>query len=563
MVVTDFNSGADMPAPGRPRRRLTLLTAGIAGAAVLLLGGAAAFAMAALLHKPASLERMVPASVDTYAVIYVDPSVGQKLNLYQVATKFPGIKSQADIEAKIDDSLKQALPGAGISYTKDVKPWLGSEVAVGVKDATSPPTLVLADSRDDTKALAFVAKVRAAQLSSGYTWTTTTYQGVDLNVGKSSVDGRPDAVYGLTGHTLLIGSTLQLVEDAIDAGNGAKPRLIDTDGYKLVASHMAGDRLFFAYADGSRLGSFARGAISRSALPVAAPSSLGGLDAVRGVGFDVVARADGIQADVDMETDASKLDPATKAMLAAGAGQLKSLGWVPSNSFGVFALQPLKQTVQALIAAGQSGSPDLAATLAGTGLTGPDGIAGHLGQDLAFEVGPGPLAPGGALLIATDSETVMKGFFDRALVQGLALAGGSGSAPAPTTYDYKGVTVTYAPLSGVGPAGLELAYAVTGGYGIVATSRDEIQAVIDAHLTGASITGSSRFNAAAPGAAGARGLVYVDVESAVRTLRGLVPADPASGLGGALDGLAPVKALVVTSTADPDRSTERFVVLIG
>src|SRR4051812_9963124 len=82
-------------------------------AAALVVAGAVAAGALVLVLKPAgSIEKMVPATVDVYAIANLDPSAVQKLNLLRTVHRFPDTST----DQKLSQQLDKALKDAGISF---------------------------------------------------------------------------------------------------------------------------------------------------------------------------------------------------------------------------------------------------------------------------------------------------------------------------------------------------------------------------------------------------------------------------------------------------------------
>src|SRR3954462_1515556 len=77
---------------------------------------------------------MVPADTIAFVSASLDPSIAQKKNMLDIARKFPKArdKVRANFQDTRDAFLSDAVKDACLDYAKDVKPWLGSELAVAV-----------------------------------------------------------------------------------------------------------------------------------------------------------------------------------------------------------------------------------------------------------------------------------------------------------------------------------------------------------------------------------------------------------------------------------------------
>src|SRR2546423_6913439 len=151
-------------------------------AAALVVAGAVAAGALLLVLKPAvSIEKMVPATVDVAAIANLDPSAAQKVNLLRAVHRFPDTST----DQKLSQQLDKALKDTGISFTGDIQPWLGPQIAVGVSvpsSGTDAPAAFFATSRDDVKARAMLAKLQAGSEGKKYHWHDTTYGGVTTTV---------------------------------------------------------------------------------------------------------------------------------------------------------------------------------------------------------------------------------------------------------------------------------------------------------------------------------------------------------------------------------------------
>src|SRR5439155_1724353 len=142
------------------RYRRLLIPAG----GLVVVGAAAAAALVLVLTPRTSVEKMVPATVDVYAVANLDPSVSQKMNLLRAVHHFPDTST----DQKLADQLDKALKDSGITFTGDIQPWLGAQVAVAVRipqGNADPPVALFAVSRDDAKAAAALTTPLAASLA--------------------------------------------------------------------------------------------------------------------------------------------------------------------------------------------------------------------------------------------------------------------------------------------------------------------------------------------------------------------------------------------------------------
>src|SRR5438270_3641429 len=154
----------------------------IPAAGLVVVGAAAAAALVLVLTPRTSVEKMVPATVDVYAVANLDPSVSQKVNLLRAVHRFPDTST----DQKLGEQLDKALKDSGITFSGDIQPWLGAQVGLAVRipqGNADPPVALFAVSKDDAKAAAALTKLRAGSQGQKYHWRDTTYGGTTITVG--------------------------------------------------------------------------------------------------------------------------------------------------------------------------------------------------------------------------------------------------------------------------------------------------------------------------------------------------------------------------------------------
>src|SRR5207302_5279411 len=64
-------------------------------------------------------------------------------NLLSLSHKFPNLKNDQALSRRVDDGLNQAFKDAGLSFDRDIKPWLGSRLAVAATIGERTAGLVL------------------------------------------------------------------------------------------------------------------------------------------------------------------------------------------------------------------------------------------------------------------------------------------------------------------------------------------------------------------------------------------------------------------------------------
>ncbi len=564
----------------------------IPAAAVLALGAVSAAAVLLLVKPNGAVEKMVPATADVISVANLDPSVTQKVNLLRAVHSFPDYKTDKAITDKLDEVLKDS----GLSFSGDIQPWLGSEIGASVRlnlksaadgSTADSPAAFYAVSRDDTKARAMLAKLRASKWAKNYRWKDETYNGITISVGTPTDTSGKTGAYSIVDHVVVLATSSALIHEIIDTDQGRAPRLVDSSDYKATLAGLPSDRLGLVYVNGkSVVGNVKKDLATTPALGLAL-KNVNDLDALQGIGATLSANGDGLLTDVLVKVDQSKLSPATREALAHAGRADTLVSWIPKASDAFLSITSINKTIQTLL--DQSGNT--ASVKAGTdaiGLTGPAGVLPHLTGDAGLEVSFGQNGlPAGAILLGTDDARTMNAFFAKLLALAEGAAGssfggsgaGSGGSPSGvavtppasqfTKTTYRGVVITSwaSPLLGQLGAGETFipSYAVLDGMGILASTPAEVKAIIDAHKGGATIASDATYKtASAASLTKPSAIVYVDVARLLEAIR-QSPLGSQAGLGSSSTlgaNVDPFKAVIITAASQTDRATERFFVII-
>src|SRR5436190_11158693 len=213
------------PAPPKaaPVRRIAILSALVLAAVLPACGNSGGKTAEA--NRAAAL---VPKDALAYVELSIDPSDSQKSNINDILAKFPKA-SRKTFDAYKDDLLTRAVKEFGLDYERDVKPWLGSELSIGVLAATGKPNVVgFIKSKNDGEAKAALDKAAkdpdfkaAYRIISGYVVVTDKDEAAVLDV----IARQAQSGTGLSGE----------------------------DKFKRVVDQLHDDRLAMAWADGHAL----------------------------------------------------------------------------------------------------------------------------------------------------------------------------------------------------------------------------------------------------------------------------------------------------------------------
>jgi hypothetical protein len=411
-----------------------------------------------------------------------------------------------------------------------------------------------------------LARLRAGTWGKKLQWHDEQYGGVGIAVGSPGSTGSKAGAYAYVDHVVVFAASDALIKEIIDTDQGRKSRLVDSKDYAATIASLPKDRLALVYVNGRSLVTSVK---SQASKIVVAPGlsvnkKLKDLDAFQGIGLALSARADGLVADLTVKLDASALTPATRASLSHAGRPETVLTWIPGSADGFLAVGNVNRTIQAWL--DQPTNDPVVSQLAGSvGLTGPHGILAHLTGDLGveFELDKSNF-PVGALVLGTDDPATMRSFL--ANITGLAGQGTPGKPGAAIhTETYQGTTITTVTVQQVSQQGhFTPAYAVLDGMGVVASSPDELKAVINAHHAGHTISADPAYRQASAASLTKPGTVaFVDLDKVLAALRN----SPFMGQAGRLDSktlanLTPLRALILTATSSADRSDARVVLLI-
>ncbi|HEX9375362.1 MAG TPA: DUF3352 domain-containing protein [Actinomycetota bacterium] len=557
------------PATGGGRGRGKLIALIVAG--VVLLGGiafAAVKIIGALTGTGDVLAKMVPADNQVYVTAYLDPGASQKLHLKSLAGKFPALQGK-DLTKTLDQMLEDALRPTGLSYARDVKPWLGSQLAVTAQISDAGPTIeVLIASKDDTLAGQTLTRLEGVSENAGLDWASQDYKGVEIRVGtgQGGSGGSPfgDSVaYAVVDHTAVIASGLGAVEQIVDADQGSGSNLGDDPTFTATQDTLPDSVLGMAFVN--------TGALLDKYLPQL-KSSLGqsggtgpcggnlsssfdSLRVFRGVGLAVSAESDGMLLDIGVSTDRSKgpsPSPGSEQGSVADHRNI-ALSFTPANAYGLLGLAGADRIAGTTLQQLEDCAADSLSELDQLGVR---SLIANLGGDIGLEVQPGTTStPGGAIFAQAKDGDQMQAQLDTVMDR---LAEG---APV-RSQDYKGTTIKSIQVPDLQQMGWEPAWAVVDGVGIVATSPQAVQNAIDAH-GGSDVTTADRFEQAAQHVDLENNVIaYVDVGSALDAVRATMPPDDRPDFDKGAENVRPLKAVILSSTSSDDAVEEQWFFLI-
>lgn len=500
--------GQSAPATASVAARGLPLRWAVAGAATI---GVAALALAVWVmlgqsHAGTASAAWLPADVVGYAELSSDLTPDQQARVSALLKHFPGFEDQARLGEKLDETLQTLLSRAGVDYAKDVKPWLGSSVAMAGRALPAGTTgssdtamkardgVVLVASTDDAAASRFVQTVVDRATSQGATVTTQAYRDVPVTtVSPKSADGQAlgQAIAIVQGR--LVAGDPDLVRAVIDVRKAGAQSLEGRSTFRDAIASLPADRVGAVWLDVAALAATTQQQL-QSVAPAAGLLTFSPDSALLGT---IRAEDDGLVVEVRGRgsiAGLSLLSPSPGAN-APHAGRLAASA--PASSVVFVDLHDVGTSIRSALDAAKLANP-----------SGPSAIADLDKQLAILGTSSGELAAavGDAALVATlDAKEPRAGIVlevkDQALAQRLvrqigALATLAGVGEI-TSRDYKGVTIqTFRQPGAVSaPGDVAPAFALDGDVLIVGSAEAVVEAVVDTRRGGAALTSDADFTA--------------------------------------------------------------------
>ncbi|HZI38087.1 MAG TPA: DUF3352 domain-containing protein, partial [Acidimicrobiia bacterium] len=179
---------------------------------------------------------ITPATAIGFLSVSLDPSIEQKRNMIGIAKRFPGAEVKDDFDETKNELLADILQEADLDYERDVKPWLGSELALAVLPGTNTPhplvaVLIEQDDADAARAAMEKASKQAETDGDG----PITFEVVDDFVVATQVDDPEVAA--------------QVVKPFVDQAKKDEGDLSSSREFAEVVDELHGDRLILGWLD--------------------------------------------------------------------------------------------------------------------------------------------------------------------------------------------------------------------------------------------------------------------------------------------------------------------------
>ena len=460
-------------------------------------------------------EDVLPANAIAFAKVNLNPSVMQKVALFRLASKFPKLKvtEKAPIKESMSSLFTEPTSkfGPGLDFKKDVEPWLGSQIGVGVfpdLNGDKEPEVGAAIAVTDEKAAKVALDKAIAHMNRAALLAKKTALVGEEVAGKA---GKPAPVkptatggYAFTnGYVILSDTTAHAtaLAKAGKAGSLAKSR------YAGDVNKLGPDQIGVMWADMAAV---------YKAVPADQMAALGSLkEAMKGVGDPTKASGRIV---MGLRADASFLEVTGKVIDFKGVAPVKArtgtalISTFPTEAWGAVTMTGLGKQVGALYTAftAKGDTLGMKSGLAQVGISSAKQIEMLLGAET------------GVMVSGTDLETSQMEFAVRTR--------GSDADAA--------LGIVRSALGAFPSGGMLQAAKVTGPDGIVVGYGPGLTAAIS-NRSGSKLGGTEAFKQVMPDADKAHFAAYVDLAK-VLSMSKIKSQDAAA--------LKPLKALGMTAT---------------
>jgi hypothetical protein len=580
-------------APPTSSRARRLRWAAALAVVALVLGASAA--VAALITNAASQATVlgyVPADSVTYVEARLDLPGDQRRSVGEFLSHFPGFADQAALDSKLDEALDQFIHDAtkgDQSYTADIKPWFGGEVAFSVGPLPPAASLSGGDSSSaiarQFRALALLSVTDAAKAQAyldglsaktGEETTKQTYNGAQLTVYQEK-DG-PALAYAIIGGKVAVLGDLASVKAAVDTNGNSG--FATQPGPKAALDAADKDHVGFVYVALRPLLDWSTG------LSKALPGATG--SAIPEPVSDTLLKTvpDWASYWLRFEKDALVLEaaaPKPEVSFASTDNRTSPLvKHVPSSALAMVATNSLGATIGKVLdlyAAQPEYKPLIDQLDQALGVVGGrDAALGWIGDTAIVVNDTGDKPEGGVLIAPTDPDKAKSLLTSLGTLVGL---GGAQNGITVRTEDHNGTTITIidiadvSKLTGAGGAQvggmplplnhIELAYAVTNDVVVIGSGPDFVKHVLDT-TEGTSLANDPQYKDLAGRVGVGTGQTFVDITE-IRTLieKAAAGEDPAQRQKYETDikpFLAPFDTMMASGTFKDDLGRSTVIITV-
>ncbi len=239
-----------------------------------------------------------------------------------------GGDAQDDFELLLNEQL-------GLSFSKDVQPWIGPSFGLALLDVQtdlagniiSIQWVAAAETRNRADTDAFLEKLEAGWAAmTGETAVSDSVQNIDITLFTAEIAANKLA-FGRADNLLLIGSDRAAIQSALNAREDVS--LADTSGFTELESTLVDGRLATLYLNTPRLGHL------QSALPLSYGSFVLPplpTDGVRGTAVSLSLHEQGVQLDANAAYNLAQLGDAQTQLLQTQTADQTIAESLPANT---------------------------------------------------------------------------------------------------------------------------------------------------------------------------------------------------------------------------------------
>jgi len=240
---------AKRPRGGRARWAIALVATLVV---VLVAGGLVAFA-------GAGATSVGPAYAPSDALLYMDirgdlPG-DQRQQLATFMAHFPGFADPSSLQTKLDQALDKLVSKAtngAYTYSGNIEPWFGGQVAVAVGPSDSVVLIVsISDSAGLPTKLDQTSQQLAKQL--GGTVAIADHNGTSVYTlsGATGVSGLSAVSFAISTDAIVVAKDAATVDAALDRKAGKSPNLAGSSAFGDAIGRLDADRSGTFYLDGA------------------------------------------------------------------------------------------------------------------------------------------------------------------------------------------------------------------------------------------------------------------------------------------------------------------------
>jgi hypothetical protein len=454
-----LSNGSFEPGPPARRRNVAAIVLSLVAVLAVIAGGVAYVGYHKLASKGAQPDGWAPANSIAYVKLDLDPSAAEKISALQFEQKFPSAPRVTDA-AKLKDALLDAIfskdTNNPINYATDVKPWLGSRVALavyvdGLGKAQPVGILEVTDAAKAKVGLAKLVKDQAASDIAGSKAQASSADGLTFASdmpsavpGDTLTSTTQSSGYVIEGDYAIVAPSQQAADAAVAAAK--KSNISGNSTYTADVATLKGDRVVTAWTDISAVLKLAESSGRLGGAAMLVPGGLGSLGGLAGNSLKGRAVA-GVSIHSDYaELEGRILGSDVSAYSNPQAGTLLkalpsgSIAGLSVSGYAASAKKQLDTLLQSPLLGGGAKS-QLDAIGSTLGIAFPDDVLNLLGNDFAVSLDSVPTAgASGAKLTAITQPTDAAKGLDTA--KKLAAAAGAGGFPLTASANGTKVVLT-------------------------------------------------------------------------------------------------------------------------